>query len=325
MKATLRRGAASTTVDVGPDESILDALLRSGAEVAYCCRGGICGLCAATLVSGRVEGFGASVAFSSTPRLRDGEILICRSRPAIDCIVQQAGASWAGVAGKPRELQVAAREVLEDRIVHIRISAESELDPLRFRAGQHVRLEGLPADEEVPGRLFIASRPGLPYLDFYLPQGDRPISSRLAPGRTVLIGEPAGSASLREDEMHPVVVVAEKAGLASALGILDALSTYQVSRPASLVMRADADSLLARMLLELVDRACIPVRRLESSGDELAAAVEEAIVELHESTHLAISSFRGYVKGTSASIVAARRALHGRGVRPWNVHVEEID
>jgi ferredoxin/NAD(P)H-flavin reductase len=326
MKVTLKRGAACTTVDGGANESILDSLLRSRADVSYCCRGGICGLCASTLLEGEVAEVGPPVAFSAAPRLKAGEVLICRCRPTTDCVVRQSVASWAGTAGEPRILAVSHNETLDDRIVHVRLASGADGDAMRFRAGQSVRLERSDGTPIPPGRFYIASRPGLAHLDFYLPADrDRESLAALVPGAAVRVGEPIGSASLREDETEPIVVVAERAGLASALGILDALFTYQVSRPACLVMKGAARGVVERMLGELTDRACLPLTVLDGAQGGLRNAVEEALVELHGSTHVPVSRFRAYVKATRASIVEARSALHGGGMRPWNVHVEELE
>lgn len=326
MKVTLNRGAATTTVDAEPNESILDSLLRNRVDVSYCCRGGICGLCASALLAGEVAEIGPPVAGFAAARPKDREILICRCRPMTDCVVRQSAGSWTGTTGEARTLAVSIRETLDDRTLYVRLSGASDMDPMRFRAGQNVRLEHANRTPIPPGRFFIASRPGLRHLDFYVPlaRGGESLAG-LERAATVRVGEPIGSASLREDEMEPIVVVAERAGLASALGILDALSTYQVSRPAYLVMKGRAEGVVERMLTELTDRACLPMIALDGADGNLLPAVEEAVVELHGSTHVPPSRFRAYVKATRASIVEARSALHDFGVRPWNVHVEEVE
>lgn len=325
MKVTLNRGAVSTTVEVGGNESILDCLLRSGAEVSYCCRGGICGMCASRLLEGEVAEVGPPVAFSAAPALKEGEVLICRCRPKTDCVLRQSEAAWAGIAGEPRTLVVSLREMLGDRILHVRLSPEGDADSMRFRAGQSVRLERPDGTQILPSRFFIASRPGLAHLDFFVPLApDGDAIAALQPGSEVRVGEPIGSASLRESESEPIVVVAEGAGLASALGILDALCAYQALRPAYLVMKGQADGVIERMLEDLADRACVPVISLDAKAD-FAKPVHEAVLELHGSTHVPVARFRAYVKGTRPSIVAARSALHLGGLRPWNVHVEELE
>ena len=326
MKVTLNRGPVSTTVDVAPNETILDSLLRSGAEVSYCCRGGICGMCACTVVSGEVESVGPSVEFAATSQLKERQILICRSRPATDCVVQQAAAGWTEMAGASRSLVVSERVVLGGTVVRFRVSSAGEMQSLRFRAGQYVRLQLAHSPEALSDHLFIASRPGLPHLDFYMPLAAEDfMASRLQPGVEVLVGEPMGSASLREDETEPLVVVAEKAGLPSALGILEAWAAYQVSRPACLVMRGQPDEVLERLLMDLADRACLPFTLLAPSDERIGKAVEEAVLELESNSHVPIPRFRCYAKATRASIVSARAALHRCGMRPWNVHVDALD
>ncbi len=58
--------------ELGDDETLLDALERTGHQVEYQCRSGYCGACRIPLKTGRVE-------YSKPPLalLRRGEILPC--------------------------------------------------------------------------------------------------------------------------------------------------------------------------------------------------------------------------------------------------------
>lgn len=52
---TARAIKSGITVEVGEDESLLEALLDAGIPMNYSCEGGVCGTCVVPLVSGEVE------------------------------------------------------------------------------------------------------------------------------------------------------------------------------------------------------------------------------------------------------------------------------
>ncbi len=67
------------SVEVGDDETVLDAVLRSRPDAPYACRGGVCGTCRAQVTQGAVE---MDVNYALEPdELADGVVLTCQSRP----------------------------------------------------------------------------------------------------------------------------------------------------------------------------------------------------------------------------------------------------
>lgn len=70
---------AAQTVDVRDDESILDACLRSGVEIPFSCRGGVCQTCLMRCTNGEVP---AVAQRTLSPSLREkGYLLTCQCRP----------------------------------------------------------------------------------------------------------------------------------------------------------------------------------------------------------------------------------------------------
>jgi CDP-4-dehydro-6-deoxyglucose reductase len=71
-----------------PGETVLSAILRSGARVFFGCTGGGCGVCKMRLISGHL-GYGrCSAAALSEEEKREGFFLSCQARPLSDLTVQ---------------------------------------------------------------------------------------------------------------------------------------------------------------------------------------------------------------------------------------------
>jgi ferredoxin len=75
------------TVVCRADETILSAILRSGAKVVFGCRGGGCGTCKMRLTSGQVDYGRCSAAVLSDGEKGEGSFLSCQARPLSDLTV----------------------------------------------------------------------------------------------------------------------------------------------------------------------------------------------------------------------------------------------
>ena len=64
------------------NETILDAALRSGLELRYSCKGGVCATCRSKLTAGQVD-MDANYALEDY-EVRRGFILTCQSYPLTD-------------------------------------------------------------------------------------------------------------------------------------------------------------------------------------------------------------------------------------------------
>lgn len=81
------------TVACHPDETVLAALLRSGAKVLFGCRGGGCGTCKMRLVAGRVDHGRCSAAVLPDDEKAKGAFLSCQARPLGDVTVEVTAAN----------------------------------------------------------------------------------------------------------------------------------------------------------------------------------------------------------------------------------------
>jgi CDP-4-dehydro-6-deoxyglucose reductase len=70
------------------DETVLAAILRSGAKVVFACRGGGCGTCKMRLIAGQVEHGRCSASVLSESEKRAGSFLSCQAKPLSDLTVE---------------------------------------------------------------------------------------------------------------------------------------------------------------------------------------------------------------------------------------------
>src|ERR1700752_2117717 len=70
------------------DETVLSAILRSGAKVVFGCRGGGCGMCKMRLTSGQVAYGRCSAAVLSEDDKREGSFLSCQAWPLSNLTVR---------------------------------------------------------------------------------------------------------------------------------------------------------------------------------------------------------------------------------------------
>jgi CDP-4-dehydro-6-deoxyglucose reductase len=71
-----------------PGETVLGAMLRSGARVFFGCTGGGCGVCKMRLISGRLDYGRYSVAVLSEAEKQAGFFLSCQARLLSDLTIQ---------------------------------------------------------------------------------------------------------------------------------------------------------------------------------------------------------------------------------------------
>jgi ferredoxin len=71
-----------------PGETVLSAILRSGARVFFGCTGGGCGVCKMRLISGHLDYGRYSTAVLSEDEKRQGFFLSCQAKPLSDLTIQ---------------------------------------------------------------------------------------------------------------------------------------------------------------------------------------------------------------------------------------------
>jgi len=205
-------------VPLAEGESVLDALLRAGVEVASSCRAGACQSCLVRVTSGAVPAR-AQAGLKETLRAR-GFALACQIVPETALAISLEGKS---------DLEVAARVEAVDRlaadVLCVRLRSETEL---AYRAGQFVTLL---RSDGLARAYSLASRPAdgqLLELHVRVVAGGR-MSNWLATeatGASVRLRGPAGDCFYTStDAEQPLVLAGAGTGLAPLWGILrDALA-----------------------------------------------------------------------------------------------------
>jgi len=85
---TITLSPIGDTVVCRREETVLGAILRSGAKVVFGCRGGGCGTCKMHLISGRVEHGRCSAAILLEEEKENGSFLSCQARALSDLTVE---------------------------------------------------------------------------------------------------------------------------------------------------------------------------------------------------------------------------------------------
>jgi ferredoxin len=90
---TLTLNPVGDAIACGSEDSVLAAILRSGASVAFGCRGGGCGTCKMRLISGHVEHGRCSAAVLPEEDKQSGWFLSCQARALGDLTIDLTAAN----------------------------------------------------------------------------------------------------------------------------------------------------------------------------------------------------------------------------------------
>ncbi|HEY8378592.1 MAG TPA: 2Fe-2S iron-sulfur cluster binding domain-containing protein [Nannocystis sp.] len=126
MSARIRRGNLDLTLE--PGETVLDALLRGGAEITRSCRAGVCQACMQRAIAGDP---GAAAQQGLSPALQaQGYFLPCVARPTGELVIAD---------GPPPSIGASVVDVTEigARIVRVRLQPD---EALAYRPGQFVQV-----------------------------------------------------------------------------------------------------------------------------------------------------------------------------------------
>jgi CDP-4-dehydro-6-deoxyglucose reductase, E3 len=213
-------------------ETLLEAALRQGIVLPYGCRGGQCGSCLATLLSGRV-----SYPSGNTEALAGREpsaCLVCQAVAESDLALKvTAIRSAAEIEVRILPCRVVDKEALNHDVMRLHLKLPDN-QRLPFLAGQYLDflLEGgkrrafsianAPHDDEFI-ELHVRHVPGGQFTSF--------IFDALAEKAILRIQAPLGTFTLREDSERPLLFISGGTGFAPIKGLIEHAFHIGVTRP----------------------------------------------------------------------------------------------
>lgn len=99
---TITLSPGRDTVFCRPDETVLAAILRSGASVVFSCRGGSCGTCKMRLISGQLDRGRCSAVVLPEEERESGWFLSCQAHALSDVTIELTAANKYRVLTWPR-------------------------------------------------------------------------------------------------------------------------------------------------------------------------------------------------------------------------------
>jgi len=305
--------------DCREGETVLDALMRQGADIPFSCRNGICQVCLQRGTRGEIP---AEAQKGLRPNLVTlGYFLPCRCRPSQDLEFSppHAGDLYAPVI-------VHAKEQLAPNICRLLLEPSS---PLKYRAGQFINLR------RADGLIRSYSLASLPEEDYFLELHIKRmrngvmsswIFDELQAGDALEIQGPEGGACyVDNDPSENLLMIGGGTGLAPLLGIVrDALRRGHAGGIHLYHGARDPSELYLRdYLLELCGRhpnfrytACVrgdtvPAGTLQGRAHEVAFAL-----------HPNVKSWRMYFAGPEDMVLAADEFALRAGARPDRIHTD---
>ncbi len=226
-----------------PQETLLEAALRSGVSIHYNCSNGTCGECRARILAGSAEEREFHDYVVSESERNKGVVLLCTTHATSDLVIEaRIAGSAAEIPHQQINAKIAKVEPLSDAVVMLLLRTPRS-QTLRFLAGQHVVLRAAGQCIDLP----IASCPcnGMQLQFHLLRGGDEPLLSWLLEqarsGDSVEIDGPFGSFTLDEGSPHAVVMVAEGTGFASLKSLIEHYINLEKVQPLHLYWLAHGE------------------------------------------------------------------------------------
>lgn len=307
------------------NETILSAALRQGINLPHSCQSGVCGSCAARLISGSIKQSGEYDDYVLTPEeIAAGTILLCCSKANSD--VQIDMPSYAGAKAIPiRTLPARIGSVEIRGNIAIMTVALPKAPIFKFHAGQYMEI----LLKDGTRNYSIASSPAHnSALEFHVRARENGLfssllfSGSLKAGAIIRLRGPLGSFYLNDDSHDkPLLFLATGTGFAPIKSMLHHITQTQPQRTIHLYhgVRIESDlydeTALREILQQLPNVRYTPVvSRLNASWQGATGHITEHL--LHDYTDL--SKYEVYACGSPAMIHSCKTALIQQAQLPEN-------
>ncbi len=204
-----------STVELQSRESLLDGLLRSGHDIPFGCRAGVCHSCLVSLEDGQVPADAQKGLTAGQVSL--GHVLSCQCFPNEPIKVRRLDTAGESVHGR-----VVSKTWLNEQVIQLKLDAALDYVP-----GQYVTLW---KDDHLARSYSLASEPNQDeFLEFHIKVIEEGsfsqwVANTLEIGAELAIQGPLGKCIYTAQPEQPLLLSAVGTGLAPILGILkDAL------------------------------------------------------------------------------------------------------
>jgi propane monooxygenase reductase component len=229
---TVRFEPVGIDIEVEDGETILDAAFRNGVSLPHGCKVGQCSACRCNLLEGEVDLLKYSTFALSDGDREQGTILLCRSLPLEDLVVELLNFDEELLSKSIVVKSFAGKISRIDRLTHDIRSIGIEIEsPIKFWAGQYVDITVRTQDGETITRSFsMANTPDqtekLQFIIKKYPDGkfsdelDASGPGGITVGADVTVRGPYGTCFRRENRSGLLVLVAAGSGMSPIWSIL---------------------------------------------------------------------------------------------------------
>ena len=311
------------TIDVAPEETVLDAAFRQGLNLVYGCREGQCSACKCFLLEGDVELARYSNFALSDAEAANGYSLMCRALPESDLVIEllHYDAENYELEHAIRDGEATVEEVAP--LTHDITRLVLNTPKFEFTPGQYVDLH-VPGAKPVIKRSFsMANLPGEDRIELMIKRypGGRLsglLDGQIKPGDSIRYTGPYGSLRIRESD-RPILMIAGGSGMAPILSLLRHLAQSGCERPVRFFYGARTE----RELFHLDEIAALGA----SLNDFVFAPVTGRFVHELVDEHLATNGGTApevYMCGPPPMVEAAQEMLAAHGIDEHQIHVDKF-
>jgi propane monooxygenase reductase subunit len=324
-------------IEVGDDETILEAAFRQGYNLAYGCREGQCSACKCYLLEGEVDLLPYSTFALSESEEANGYTLICRALPYEDLVVELLHFDPDGyrlehpIRDGRAEVEVVESLTRDIRLVRLRVIEPADFS---FVPGQYVDL-WVPGSAEARRSFSMSNLPGEGRVELMIkcyPGGrfSGLLDESIHPGDELSFTGPYGAFHLRHSR-RPVLMLAGGSGMAPVLSLLRALASERSDRVIRFFYGARTrDDLfhleeVAELGSELPNFHFTPVLSDVEPGE--AGEIARGFVHEAVGHYLAtgeLEDFEAYMCGPPPMIEAATELLTDRGLDESRIHYDKF-
>lgn len=314
------------------NEPVLEAGLRQGVALPYGCRGGVCGSCVATIISGTVTYPGNGPHGLSVDDIEAGKALLCVAHASSDLVLDspRVGAE-PDIETKTLPVRVQKMRKLADDVMELSLKLPAS-ERMRFLAGQYIdillkdgkrrsfSLANSPTHDEFL-ELHIRYVPGGHFTGY--------VFNEMKEKALLRIEGPLGSFYIHESD-RPLILIGGGTGFAPLKGMLEQMMTEGLDKPVHLYwgVRAKPDLYMDELVREWAaahpQLTYVPVLSEPQAEDQWQGRtgwVHEAVAaDFHD-----LSAYDVYMSGPPPMITAGKQVFLAQGLPEEQLYYDSFE